>query len=52
MGSKIAGIPIWAISGLPLGVLGQKAIWISASWRGAEYTLRGKVVISPKSGPW
>jgi hypothetical protein len=23
-----------------------------ASWRGIEYTIRGKVVASPKSGPW
>jgi hypothetical protein len=21
-------------------------------WRGVEYTIRGKVVASPKSGPW
>jgi hypothetical protein len=24
------------------GVLGQKAIWMWAPWRGAEYTIRGK----------
>jgi hypothetical protein len=35
-----------------LGVLGQKAIWMRASRRGAEYTIRGKVLASPKSGPW
>jgi hypothetical protein len=35
-----------------LGVPGQKAIWMWALWRGAEYTIRGKVVASPKSGPW
>jgi len=23
-----------------------------ALWRGAKYTIRGKVVASPKSGPW
>jgi hypothetical protein len=23
-----------------------------APWRGAEYTIRGKVVASPKFGPW
>ncbi len=33
-----------------LGVLGQKAIWMWASWRGVEYTIRGKVVASPKFG--
>jgi hypothetical protein len=35
-----------------LGVSGQKAIWMWAPWRGVEYTIRGKVVASPKSGPW
>jgi hypothetical protein len=30
----------------------RKAIWMWASWRGPEYTIRGKVVASPKSGPW
>jgi hypothetical protein len=33
-------------------VLGQNAIWMWASWRGIEYTIRGKVVASPKSRPW
>ncbi len=36
---KVAGIPI-----------GQKAIWMWPLWRGAKYTIRGKVVASPKSG--
>jgi hypothetical protein len=35
-----------------LGVLGQNVIWMWASWRGIEYTIRGKVVASPKSRPW
>jgi len=30
----------------------RKAIWMWALWRGPEYTIRGKVVASPKSGPW
>jgi len=34
------------------GVLIQKTIWMWAPWRGAEYTIKGKVVASPKSGPW
>ncbi len=38
--------------GSHLGVLWQKAIWMWAPWRGAEYTIRGKVVASPKSRPW
>jgi hypothetical protein len=35
-----------------LGVSRQKAIWMWPPWRAAEYTTRGKVVASPKSGPW
>jgi hypothetical protein len=35
-----------------LGVPGQNAIWMWASCRGTKYTIRGKVVSSPKSGPW
>jgi hypothetical protein len=35
-----------------LGVLGQNAIWMWALRRGIEYTIRGKVVASSKSGPW
>jgi hypothetical protein len=31
---------------------GQKAIWMWVSWRGTKYTIRGKVVASPKSVPW
>jgi hypothetical protein len=30
----------------------RKAIWMQAPWRVTEYTIRGKVVASPKSGPW
>jgi hypothetical protein len=30
----------------------RKAIWMQAPWRGTEYTIRGKVVASPKSEPW
>jgi hypothetical protein len=35
-----------------IGIPGQNAIWMWASWRGTEYTIRGKVMASPKSGPW
>jgi len=34
------------------GVLRQKDIWMWAPWRGVEYIIKGKVVASPKSGPW
>jgi hypothetical protein len=39
-GPKVAGVPK------------QNAIWMWASWRGIESTIRGKVVASPKSGLW
>jgi hypothetical protein len=35
-----------------LGVPGQKTIWMWPPWRAVKYTIRGKVVASPKSGPW
>ncbi len=35
-----------------LRVLGQNVIWMWASWRSIEYTIRGKVVASPKSELW
>jgi len=34
------------------GVPGKIAIWMWAPWRVTEYTIRGKVVAPPKSGPW
>jgi len=43
----ILGIPAMGISGLP----GQNDIWMLVSWPGTEYTIRGKVVVSPKSKP-
>jgi hypothetical protein len=46
---KVAGIPGLGIS---VGVLGQNVIWMWASWRDTEYNIRGKVMSSPKSGPW
>jgi hypothetical protein len=30
----------------------RKVIWMWAPWRAAKYTIRGKVVASPKSGLW
>ncbi len=35
-----------------LGVPGQNDIWVLVSWLGIKYTIRGKVVASPKSRPW
>jgi hypothetical protein len=46
--SKVAGIPISGI----LGLLKQNDIWVLAPWPGTKNTIRGKVVASPKCGPW
>jgi len=35
-----------------LGVSRQNDIWVQALWPSTENTIRGKVVASPKSGPW
>ncbi len=35
-----------------LGVLGQNNIWVQAPWLHIKNIIRGKVVASPKSGPW
>jgi hypothetical protein len=50
--SKVAGVPDVGISGLPLGSPRIKSHLHVAPWRVAEYTIRGKVVASPKSRPW
>ncbi len=49
MGPQSRGSPSCGISGLPLG---KKTIWMCPPWRGAKYTIRGKVVASPKSELW
>jgi len=45
-GSKVAGVPTWAILGLKFFKKNHLDV---GPWRGAEYTIRGKVVPSPKS---
>jgi hypothetical protein len=35
-----------------LGIPRQNDIWVLVPWLGTENTIRGKVVASPKSGPW
>ncbi len=40
------------ISGSHLGVPGQNDIWVLVPWPDTEYIIRGKVVASPKFGPW
>jgi hypothetical protein len=51
-GPKSQESQFWEFWDSHLGVSGQNAIWMWASWRGTEYTIRGKVVASPKSGLW
>jgi hypothetical protein len=48
---RVMGVLVVGILELPLGNLGQNAIWMWPPWRVAKNTIRGKVVVSPKSGP-
>jgi len=41
---------LWQFRDSHLGVLRQNAIWMRASWRGAQYIIRGKVVASLSPG--
>jgi hypothetical protein len=43
---------LWGPKVARILTLGQNAIWMWASWRGTKYTIKGKVVASPKFGPW
>jgi hypothetical protein len=52
MGSQNRGSPNFENFGIPKWVLKQNVIWMWVSWRDTKYTIRGKVVVSPKSGPW
>jgi hypothetical protein len=50
---KVARILVVAISRLPLGSPEtKKVIWMWPLWRGAKYTIWGKVMASPESGLW
>ncbi len=49
---KSWGSSLWEIQDSHLGVLGQNEIWVLVLWPTIEYTIRGKVVASPKFGPW
>jgi hypothetical protein len=51
-GPKLRESQLWEFWDSHLGVSGQNVIWMWASWRGIEYTIRGKVMASPKSGSW
>ncbi len=43
---------LWEFQDSHLGVLGQNAIWMWDSWKSTKYTIRGKVVASPKFELW
>ncbi len=42
----------WEFWDSHLGVLGKNDIWVLVPWPGTKYTIRGKVVVSPKSESW
>ncbi len=43
---------LWKFQDSHLGVSGQNDIWVLLPWPGPKYTIRGKVVASPKFGAW
>jgi hypothetical protein len=49
---KIAGVSVVGILGLPLG--SPRINWhlVLVPWPSTKHTIRGKVVVSPKSKPW
>jgi len=53
MGPQSHGSPNFGNFGTPIWKSWDKMpFWMWASWKGTKYTIRGKVVASPKSGPW
>jgi hypothetical protein len=42
----------WEFQDSHLGVPGQNVIWVMVLWPSTKYTIRGKVVPSPKSRSW
>ncbi len=51
-GPKVARVPTLGILKLPFESFETKCHLDVASWRGTKYTIRGRVVASPKSGLW
>jgi hypothetical protein len=49
---KLRESQLWEFRDSHLGVLGQNVIWVLVLWSSTKYSIRGKVVASPKSGPW
>jgi hypothetical protein len=53
MGLQNCGSPNFENFGTPnLRIIGQIDIWVLAPWPDTENTIRGKVMASPKFGPW
>jgi len=52
MGPQNHKSPYCGNFGTHLGVPWQNDIWVLVSWPSIEYTIRRKVVASPKSEPW
>ncbi len=50
--TSIGGLHIKLWASKVVGVLGQNDIWVLVSWPNTLYTIRGKVVASPKFGSW
>jgi hypothetical protein len=50
--SNVPGLQPGQFRDSNLEVPGKRAIWMQPLPRVAKYTIRGKVVASPKSGPW
>ncbi len=49
---KLQESQLWEFQDSHLGDPGQNAIWVLVPWPSIKYTIRGKVVASPKSGAW
>jgi hypothetical protein len=49
---KLRESQLWEFRDSHLGVLRQNDIWVLVSWPNIEYTIRGKVLASPKSRLW
>jgi len=53
MGLHSCGSPNFGDFKIPnLWILGQNDIWVQALWPSTKNTIKGKVVASPKFGPW
>jgi hypothetical protein len=52
MGPQSRGSPSVGIRDSHLGVRGQNDVWVLVLWAGTKYTIKGKVVVSPKFKLW